>query len=106
MSVRKFLLPVCSSASAAGALHLGLMLARMWHAHLEVLHIRADTREIAPFAGEGLSGAMIEDMMHATERQDQQRAQSLRALFDAAVEEAGMKAGHALPGNDEPSASF
>lgn len=42
MSVRKFLLPVNSPASAEAALHAGLLLAKMWNAHLEVLHIRVD----------------------------------------------------------------
>ena len=69
MSVRKFLLPVSSSASAEVALHTGLMLAKMWNAHLLVLHIRVDSRDVAPLAGEGLSGAMIEEMMTATERE-------------------------------------
>ena len=59
MSVRKFLLPVSSMESAAAALQAGLLLARMWNAHLEVLHIQSDTREIAPFAGEGLSLSLI-----------------------------------------------
>jgi hypothetical protein len=36
MSVRKFLLPVSSSGSAEAALHAGLMLAKMWNAHLAV----------------------------------------------------------------------
>ena len=37
MSVRKFLLPVSSSASAESALRTGLMLTKMWNAHLQVL---------------------------------------------------------------------
>jgi nucleotide-binding universal stress UspA family protein len=106
MSVRKFLLPVSSSASAAAALHAGLMLARMWNAHLQVLHIRADSREIVPIAGEGLSGAMIEEMMSATERESGTRELSLHELFHAATEAQMVRVGEALPGRGEPSASF
>ncbi len=106
MSVRKFLLPVSSSASAEAALQTGLMLAKMWSAHLQVLHIRTDTREIAPFAGEGLSGAMIEEMMSATEREGRTRVHNLRELFVAATEAAGVPMGDAMRGRNEPSASF
>ena len=106
MSVRKFLLPVSSSASAEAALHAGLMLAKMWNAHLQVLHIRADSRDIVPIAGEGLSGAMIEEMMSATERESGSRALSLRELFYAVTKEQVVAVGDALPGRNEPSASF
>jgi nucleotide-binding universal stress UspA family protein len=106
MSVRKFLLPVNSSASAEAALHAGLMLAKMWSAHLQVLHIMTDSREIAPLAGEGLSGAMIEEMMTATERESGSRALNLRSLFEAATEEHAVMAGDAVRGRNEPSASF
>ncbi len=106
MSVRKFLLPVSSSASAEAALHAGLMLAKMWNAHLQVLHIRVDARDIAPLAGEGLSGSMIEEMMSATEKESGKRALALRELFALATEQEHVMIGDALRGRNEPSASF
>ncbi len=106
MSVRKFLLPVSSSASSEAALQTGLMLARMWNAHLEVLHIRSDAREIAPFAGEGLSGAMLEDMMNAWDAEVGARARSLDEQFQAATKAAFVPVREAKPGANEPSASF
>jgi len=106
MSVRKFLLPVSSSDSAEVALHTGLILAKMWNAHLLVLHIRVDSRDVAPLAGEGLSGAMIEEMMTATERESGSRALGLRDLFTLATEEHQVMVGDAVVGRNEPSASF
>jgi nucleotide-binding universal stress UspA family protein len=105
MSVRRFLLPVSSPASAAGALQTGLMLAKRWNAHLTVLHIRS-TQEFTPFVGEGMTGAMIEDMMSATERASGQRERSLEELFTLAAEAAEVPVSEALRGRDEPSASF
>jgi nucleotide-binding universal stress UspA family protein len=105
MSVRKFLLPVSSTSSAAAALQTGLTLAKRWNAHLTVLHIRT-AQEFAPFVGEGMTGAMIEDMMTATERATGARERSLEELFALAAEEAGVPVGEALRGQDEPSASF
>jgi nucleotide-binding universal stress UspA family protein len=106
MSVRKFLVPVSSSASGEVALHTGLILAKMWNAHLLVLHIRVDSRDVAPLAGEGLSGAMIEEMMTATERESGSRAMGLRDLFMMATEEHHVMVGAAAMGRNEPSASF
>jgi nucleotide-binding universal stress UspA family protein len=106
MSVRKFLLPVNSTASAEAALHCGLMLAKMWNAHLLVLHVRADSRDIAPLAGEGLSGAMIEEMMTATEKESGFRVRALWEQFQAATEAEMVPAAQALRGANEPSAWF
>ena len=106
MSVRKFLLPVCSYTSTEAALHVGLMLAKMWNAHLQVLYIHVDSRNIAPLAGEGLSGAMIEEMMNTTEAQNSSNALKLRELFYAATEEQAVIVGDAMRGRNEPSASF
>jgi nucleotide-binding universal stress UspA family protein len=106
MSVRKVLLPVSSSGSAEAALHAGLMLAKMWNAHLAVLHIRVDSRDLAPLAGEGLSGALIEEMMSATERESGSRALGLREMFDLATEQEHVAIGAAMGGRNEPSASF
>jgi nucleotide-binding universal stress UspA family protein len=106
MSVRKFLLPVTSSASGEAALHTGLILAKMWNAHLSVLHIQIDSRDIAPLAGEGLSGAMIEEMMTATEKESGSRVRDIHTLFEMATEEHAVLVGDALRGRNEPSASF
>ncbi len=106
MSVRKFLLPLNSTASGEAALHTGLMLAKMWAAHLQVLHIKTDTHGIAPLAGEGFSGAMIEDMITAAERENNAQEHSLREMFAAAAEDQGIMTGNAMRGHSEPSAAF
>ncbi|HQT67324.1 MAG: universal stress protein UspA [Rhodospirillales bacterium 20-60-12] len=82
MAIRKLLLPLISSASGEAALATALDLATIWQAHVYALHIRADTRDIAPLAGEGLSGAMIEEMMTTTEKEGSSQARSLLALFE------------------------
>src|ERR1700734_4412336 len=106
MSVRKFLLPVSSPNSAEAALHVGLMLAKMWNAHLQVLHIRIDSRDIAPLAGEGLSGAMIEEMMSATEKESSERAHAVRSMFDRFVLQHDVILSEAHPGAECATASF
>ncbi len=109
MTIRKLLLPLTGAASGDAALATALQIARTWDAHLLVLHVRVDSRDVAPLAGEGLSGAMIEDMMTATEAEGQARAHAARTMFEAAMARAGIAVGDPSPNPDgvrAPSASF
>ena len=82
MAYRRLLLPLTGTAAGEAALATGLIVARIWSAHLHCLHVRVDARDVAPLAGEGLSGAMIEEMMAATERESGERAGRVRNLFE------------------------
>ena len=82
MGYRRLLLPLTGTASGEAALATALIAARAWGAHVHCLHVRVDARDVAPLAGEGLSGAMIEEMMAATERESGERADRVKALFD------------------------
>ncbi|MFT8244154.1 universal stress protein [Roseomonas sp. BN140053] len=86
MAYRRLLLPLTGTAAGEAALNTALMVARIWHSHVHCLHVRVDARDVAPLAGEGLSGAMIEEMMAATERESGDRAGRVRQLFDRFVE--------------------
>ncbi len=87
---RKILVPLSDTAAGKVALGVGLDLARKFNAHLVGIIVRVDARSVAPLAGEGLSGAMIEDMMASTERESGEHARVLAALFDAAVTQSGL----------------
>ncbi|MCC6718670.1 MAG: universal stress protein [Acetobacteraceae bacterium] len=104
MSIRKLLLPLTGTAAGEAALDTAVRVARMWNAHVTALHVRVDSRDVAPLAGEGLSGAMIEEMMAATEKESSERAHAVRALFDRYVAEHQVPVGEARPG--EMTASF
>lgn len=82
MAFRRVLLPLTGTSAGEAALATALMVAPMWNAHVHCLHVRVDARDVAPLAGEGLSGAMIEEMMAATERESGERAARVRALFE------------------------
>ncbi len=89
MAYRRLLLPLTGTAAGEAALATALMVARIWGAHVHCLHVRVDARDVAPLAGEGLSGAMIEEMMAATERESGDRAGRVRALFERFANAAG-----------------
>ncbi len=90
MPIRRILLPLTGTSAGESALTTALMVARMWDAHLTALHVRVDSRDVAPLAGEGLSGAMIEEMMTATEKESSERSNAVRAMFDRFVVEHGV----------------
>ncbi len=81
MAYRKLLVPVIGTEAGEAALATAFMAARIWQAHVHGLHVRIDPRDVAPLAGEGLSGAMIEEMMSATERESSERAKGVQAMF-------------------------
>src|ERR1700687_5617731 len=102
MPIRKLLLPLTGTATGEAALVTALKVAQLWNAHVTALHVRVDSRDVAPLAGEGLSGAMIEEMMSATEKESSDRGQAVRSMFerfvarhDVVVQEAHSGADHA-----------
>src|SRR5437763_4508457 len=98
MPIRRLLLPLTGTAAGEAALSTALMVARMWDAHLTALHVRVDSRDVAPLAGEGLSGAMIEEMMSATEKESSDRSNAVRAMFDRFVAQHGVVVAEPHPG--------
>ncbi|MGB0748192.1 MAG: universal stress protein [Magnetospiraceae bacterium] len=67
------------------ALDAALRIARNCEAHLEVLHARIDPRSAIPMLGEGMSGAMIEDMISTAETEANDRENRARDTFKTAV---------------------
>ena len=106
MELRKLLLPLTGTAAGEAALATALQIARIWNAHVLALHVRVDSRDVAPLAGEGLSGAMIEEMMTATERESNDRAHAVRSMFDRFVAQHQVTLGEPVPGTEGPTASF
>jgi len=106
MAIRKLLLPLAGTAAGEAALATALTIARGWNAHVTALHVRVDSRDVAPLAGEGLSGAMIEEMMAATEKESNDRAHLVRSMFERFVASHDVVVQEAHPGADHPSASF
>jgi nucleotide-binding universal stress UspA family protein len=106
MPLRKVILLLNETAAGKAALDAALDTARLWQAHLTVLHVRVDARDVAPLAGEGLSGAMIEDMMVATEKESAVRAHDVRVLFEQAVNLHGVTIGEPRPNGGVATANF
>ena len=106
MPIRKLLLPLTGTAAGESAIDTAVFVARQWNAHILALHVRADSRDVAPLAGEGLSGAMIQEMMQATERESGERSSAVRTMFDRAIGAAGIHIEKPTDRANHPTATF
>ena len=108
-SALKFRLPRPSGSKAGAARVGGGNFARRCGAHLAVLHVRPDGRDIAPLAGEGMSGAMVEDLMRSADHESARHAHDVHTLFEryvATQPDIKVVPLHSTYPQDAPSISF
>jgi nucleotide-binding universal stress UspA family protein len=90
MGLKVILTSLHGVPSDDAALATALATARKFTAHVDVMHVRADPRTMIPYIGEGMSGALVEEMIASAEQQADERAARVRAAFDAWRENAGL----------------
>lgn len=98
-TIKTILAPVGDAHAAAAPLEAAFRLAELFAAHVTVLHVRPDPTAAVPLIGEGMSGAMVEEMLNAAEKQARDAAAATRAVF------AELVGRHAVPEQDAPPAS-
>ena len=85
MAIRTILVPTDGSEAAIPVMEAALTLGRDLGAHVEVLIVRPDPKDTIPLLGEGMSVAMIEDMIQIAEKEGRDRASRGRRAFDELV---------------------
>lgn len=93
MAIKVILAPLFGVPSDTAALATALAVARKFSAHIDVMHIRADPRTMIPYIGEGMSGALIEEMIASAEQQADERAKRVHATFDDWQAKSGLATG-------------
>ncbi|HEY1719687.1 MAG TPA: universal stress protein [Magnetospirillaceae bacterium] len=93
MTYRVILTCLTDIESAPATLDLGMRVAKQFGTEPEVMHVRADPASAVPLVGEGMSGAMVEEMLGAAEKHGLELSQALRAKFDEACQKHGSTAG-------------
>ncbi|CAI9120683.1 universal stress protein [Brytella acorum] len=88
--IRHILLPIGGGRTMDAAVALGLAYARKFDAHLSTVFLGDDPNEMAAFAGEGLPGAMIDEMVQSAEYETQRRIVRSRLKFDTLLEAHGV----------------
>lgn len=82
MAIKVILTPLFGVSSDEAALATALAVAQKFSAHIDVMHIRADPRTMIPYIGEGMSGALIEEMIASAEQQADERAKRVRKSYE------------------------
>lgn len=104
--VNTILCPLSGAEHARSVLDTAFSLAAKVSAHLEVLHVRPDSKDTVPLLGEGMSVAMVEDMIELAEKEAAERAQRARSMFDDAVKRHGMEVVDKPAGRADASCAF
>jgi nucleotide-binding universal stress UspA family protein len=93
---KTILVPLDESSEAAAPLEVAFRLAETFGSHVTALHVRPDPAQLIPMVGEGMSGAMVEEMLGMAEQRSGERAADIRAIYDA------VRINHPLPEASAP----
>jgi nucleotide-binding universal stress UspA family protein len=93
MEIKVILTPLFGVATDEVALSTAFAVAKKFSAHMDVMHVRADPRTMIPYIGEGMSGALIEEMIASAEQQADERAKRVHKTFDDWRSAAGIAMG-------------
>ena len=91
MNVRTILAPVTGSDEGLACIEAAFQLGAYLGAHVEGLHARRDARDALAYIGEGMTGAMIEELITTAEEESDQSTRNARRDFSAACEAAGFE---------------
>lgn len=104
--LKTILLPLMGAIADDTAVDTAFQLARPSGAHVEGLFVRADPRDAIPLFGEGVSGALVEEIMQAAAAEGSTHSTAARALFARHSDAAGAAPAAGPPGPGRLSASY
>lgn len=81
-TIKTILAPVGDAQAALAPLEAAFRLAGLFGAHVTALHVRPDPTSAVPLIGEGMSGAMVEEMLNTAEKQGRDAAAAVHAVYD------------------------
>ena len=91
MTIRKVLVPLDGSDRDRHALDAAFAVAHVFGAHIDAMHVRVQPVDTLPFVGEGMSAALVQELVELSERETAARAAIARKTFEA------MRAAAAVP---------
>lgn len=106
MTIKTILVPLDGSDVSRDALKTAIAMARDCEAHLNVVHVRANPKDAVPLLGEGMSGAVIEDIIAAAEKEAVERARRAREIFDEVCSSQGIAWVDGPPAAGGPTATW
>lgn len=94
---KHLLVPLTGQPADRAALAAALQIARAHDAHVDGLFIRPHPADAVPLLGEGMSGAMIDDIVRAAEAETKALMEASRRLFDDMTATAAVACADAPP---------
>ncbi len=94
--IKTIMAVIPDTETGLATMETAFLIGRDLNCHVRVLHVRPDPASAVPLVGEAMSGAMVDEMMTACEREGTSRAQEVRAMFDQFCGR------YAIPVTDEP----
>jgi len=91
MIPKSILVLVDGGPLSEATLETGLAVAGLFDAQVQVLHVQADPATLVPIVGEGMSGAMVEQVMDAMAKAVDQRSEKAKAVYDKFAARAGAR---------------
>lgn len=106
MSFRTLLVPLFGADRDRPALDAAMAVAREFDSHVDAMFVRPDPREVVPMMADGMSGAVIDDLMRAAEKHAIGRRDHARASFEASRSAAGIVMSATAPEDEMPTARW
>ena len=82
MTPKSILVPVSGGSGSEAALETALTTAGLFRAYVELLHARVDSNDAVPVMAEGLSGAVVDQLIDSLEVQAKERADAAHRLYE------------------------
>ncbi|MBC6440111.1 MAG: universal stress protein [Rhodospirillales bacterium] len=83
MTIARILVAASGTPEGRGAIESALLLAKRFDAHVEAVNVRRNPRDAVAFMTEGMTGAVIEDIIVTAEQDIERRADSASADLHA-----------------------
>ena len=91
MTPKSILVLVDGGPLSESTLEAGLAVAGLFGAQVQALHVQADPATLVPIVGEGMSGAMVEQVMDAMSKAVDQRSERAKAAYEKIAARGGAK---------------
>ncbi len=100
------LVPVDGSDAAKPAIEAAILVGKRFSSHVVGFHVRANSKDAVPLLGEGMSGAMIEEIIELAEQEANKRSNKARQMFNDLCTEKDVPMDDRAPGPDQASAAW
>lgn len=106
MTYRKILVPLVGHARDEQALSFAFVVAKQFGAHVCALFVRPEPSEALPFMGEGISGAVVQEIIDAAKKAAEEASVRAAASLKKCAAEAGVTLMENPGARSEPTAAL